>query len=105
MGQSHMISQIQIVNNQLQVTLQGSIYAEDAATLRKTLLGYVEKGHYSFLIDFSAVDYIDSSGLGTLVAIQHRALRHGGGVAITGLTGLVKAQFELTRLTRVFEMQ
>ena len=105
MGQSRMIKQIQLVNNQLQVTLQGAIHVEEAANLRRTFLEYVESGHYSFLIDFSAVDYIDSSGLGMLVAIQHRSLQHGGGVTITGLTGLVKAQFELTRLTRVFEMQ
>ena len=43
---------------------------EEDATLRRTLLGYIENGHRSFLIDFSAVDYFDSFGLGTWVAIN-----------------------------------
>ena len=100
-----MINQIQLVDNQLQATLQGAIYVEEAATLRETLLIYVDNGHNSFLIDFSAVDYIDSSGLGTLVAIQKRARQHDGGVTITGLQGLVRDLFELTRLTKVFDIQ
>ena len=99
-----MINRIQLVGNQVQVVLQGAIYVDEVATLRETLLLYIDKGHNSFLIDFSAVEYIDSSGLGTLVAIQKRALQYGGGVTISGLTGLVKDHFELTRLTRVFDI-
>lgn len=100
-----MICEVVVINSQVRVTLQGAIYVEDAATLRKTLLDYIENGHASVLVDFSAVDYIDSSGLGTMVAIQKRALQHGGGIVVTGLTGLVKDLFELTHLTKVFEMQ
>ena len=100
-----MIKQLQLVDNQVRVVLAGAIYVAEAATLRETLLIYVDNGHNSFLIDFSAVDYIDSSGLGTLVAIQKRALQQGGGVTITGLQGLVKDLFELTRLTKVFDIQ
>ena len=100
-----MINQIQLVDNQVQATLQGAIYVEEAAALRETLLGYIEKGHNTFLIDLEGVDYIDSSGLGTLVAIQKRALQNGGSVVIKGLRGLVKDLFELTRLDKVFEIQ
>ena len=99
------INQIRLVDNQVQATLQGSIYVEESATLRETLLGCIEKGHNTFLIDFSAVDYVDSSGLGTLVAIQKRALQHGGSVTLKGLHGLVKDLFELTRLNKFFEIQ
>ena len=100
-----MINQIRLVDNQVQATLQGAIYVEEAAALRETLLGYIEKGHNTFLIDLEGVDYIDSSGLGTLVAIHKRALQNGGSVVIKGLHGLVKDLFELTRLDKVFEIQ
>ena len=63
------------------------------------------KGHKTFIIDLGGVDYIDSSGLGTLVAIHKRALQNGGSVVIKGLHGLVKDLFELTRLDKVFEIQ
>ena len=100
-----MINQIQLVDNQVQVKMQGSICGEEAVALRETLLGYIEKGNSTFLIDLGGVDCIDSSGLGTLVAIHKRALQNGGSVVIKGLHGLVKDLFELTRLDKVFEIQ
>lgn len=100
-----MIQEITVIDNQVQVNLSGSIYVEEAAQLRESLIGYIEKGHKTFVIDLGNVDYIDSSGLGTLVAIQKRALQNGGSVIIKNLKGLVKDLFELTRLTKVFEIQ
>jgi len=99
------IQEITVTENNVLVSLSGSIYVEEAAQIRESLIGYIEKGHKTFLIDLSEVDYIDSSGLGTLVAIQKRALQNGGSVIIKGLKGLVKDLFELTRLTKVFEIQ
>ena len=100
-----MIQEITVTDNNVLVSLSGSIYVEEAAQIRESLIGYIEKGHKTFLIDLGEVDYIDSSGLGTLVAIQKRALQNGGSVVIKGLKGLVKDLFELTRLTKVFEIQ
>ncbi|MFZ3100907.1 MAG: hypothetical protein WA131_10090 [Desulfitobacteriaceae bacterium] len=39
------------------------------------------------------------------MTIQKRALEHKGGVVIQGLYGAVQQIFELTRLTRVFDIQ
>ena len=78
---------------------------EEAVQLRAGLIGYIDKGYKTFILDLSGVDYINSSGLGTLVAIQKRALQNGGSVIIKGINGLVKDLFELTRLTKVFEIQ
>ena len=69
------------------------------------LLGYIEKEHKNFIIDFAGVDYIDSSGLGMLVAIRKRALENGGSIVIKGLHGLIKDLFVLTRLDKVFEIK
>ena len=100
-----MIQEITVTEGHVVVSLSGSIYVEEAAQIRESLIGYIEKGHKTFVIDLGNVDYIDSSGLGTLVAIQKRALQNGGSVIIKNLKGLVKDLFELTRLTKVFEIQ
>ncbi|MDU2065354.1 MAG: STAS domain-containing protein [Sporomusaceae bacterium] len=97
-----MVQNVTVVNNEVQVSLSGKIYVEEAATLRQNLIDYIEKGHKDFVINMAQVDYIDSSGLGVLVAIQKRALQNGGGVVIKDLQGIVKELFELTRLTKVF---
>ena len=100
-----MSQEISIKENQVLVKLSGSIYVEEAAQLRARLIECIEKGHKDLLIDLGGVDYIDSSGLGTLVAIHKRALQNGGSVDIKGLHGLVKELFELTRLDKVFDIQ
>ena len=92
-------------DNKVLVNIEGSIYVEDAGALRETLLKHIANGKSVFIIDFAKVDYIDSSGLGVLVSIQKRALQHSGGVIVKNLQGVVKELFELTRLTRVFEIQ
>lgn len=87
------------------VELEGKIYVDDASDLREKLLEQIKLGHKEFLVLMERVIYIDSSGLGVLVAIQKRALEQGGrGVMIRGLNGAVREIFELTRLNRVFEI-
>ena len=100
-----MIQETTVVENQVLVNLSGCIYVEEAAQLRESLIGYIDKGIKTFIIDLGGVDYIDSSGLGTLVAIQKRAMQNDGSVVIKGLHGLVKDLFVLTRLDKAFEIQ
>lgn len=100
-----MIHEITVLEDHVLVTLSGSMYMSDAAQLRENLLVYLDKGNANFIVDLGGLDYIDSAGLGTLVAIQKRALQQGGEIIIRGLKGLVKELFELTRLTSVFQIQ
>ena len=94
-----------IENGQVVVALTGSMYVEEAAILREKLIVFMESGHKQFIIKLNHVEYIDSSGLGVLVAIQKRALQIKGGVTLVGASGLVKELLELTRLNKVFSMQ
>ena len=94
-----------INNGQVIVNLAGSMYVEEAAILREKLIALMESGHKEFIIKLSKVDYIDSSGLGVLVAIQKKALQIKGGVTLVGTNGVVKELLELTRLNKVFTME
>jgi anti-sigma B factor antagonist len=87
------------------VSLLGEMYVEDAAKFREETMKHLESGHINFEIDMAKMDYIDSSGLGVLVALQKRAIQKQGKVVIRGLNGNVKDLFELTRLIRVFEIE
>ena len=99
-----MIKKIEVVNEQVLVMLAGSMYVEDAAAIRENVFNHIENGKTTIVIDLSEVDYIDSSGLGMLVAIQKRAVPKGGSIVLKGPTGLVKDMLELTRLSKVFEI-
>ncbi len=99
-----MFQEFSVVDNEVHVTLTGSIYVEEATAIRGKLIEYIDQGFRRFVITMQNVDYIDSSGLGVLVAVQKRAVQNGGGVAIKGIKGIVKELFELTRLNKVFEI-
>ena len=100
-----MVQEINVAENHVQVNLSGSMYVAEAAILRENLIDHIAKGRKNFIIDLGAVDYIDSSGLGTLLHIRKQTLQNGGSVIIKGLQGLVKELFEMTRVSNLFEIQ
>lgn len=100
-----MTQETKLVNEQIQVILAGSIYVEDARAMRESLTALIEKGQNTFLIDLAQVDYIDSTGLGMLISIKKHAMKNGGNVSLLGIQGIVKEVFELTLLTKVFEIE
>ena len=101
---TRMLLELQVTPRQLQVALSGCIYAEESVTVRERLLDYIARGHTLISIDLSGVDYIDCSGLGTLVFINEQAREKGGLVKITGLDGRIKHLFELTQLNIIFNI-
>jgi anti-sigma B factor antagonist len=93
-----------ISGKQVLVELSGSIYIDDSVKLKEILFSYISVGVPCFLIDFSKVEYIDSSGLGVLVGAHNKAKEKSGGIKIKGLHGIVKSVFCLARLETVFEI-
>lgn len=92
-------------DQEIYVDVGGKIFVEDAALLREKLQDLIDRGNHRFVINMQKATYIDSSGLGVLVALHKRALQQNGGVVIMGLQGVVKELFIMTRLNKVFEMQ
>lgn len=100
-----MVQEISVAEDHVQVNLSGSMYTAEAAMFRASLIEHIAQGHKNFIINLGAVDYIDSSGLGTLLHIRKQTLQNGGCVIIQGLNGLVKELFEMTKVSNLFEIQ
>ncbi len=96
--------EIKVQQHEVHVFLDGKIYVEDASVLREKLFEQIEQGHSRFIFDLYNLTYIDSSGLGVLVAVHKKALERKGGIVVKGLQGAVKELFLLTRLNKVFEI-
>lgn len=77
--------------------------ARIADELKDQLLAVVRDGHARIALDLSGVDFVDSSGLGALVAVR-RQLEGQGELAIAGVRPAVMKLFRLTRLDRVFRL-
>lgn len=61
-------------------------------------------GAHEVVLDLSAVEFLDSSGLGALVAVM-KLVSPGRGFALTGLTQPVRKVFTLTRMDSVFTIR
>lgn len=100
-----MINKITVAEDFTLVRLSGSLYSEEAAQIRESLIGYIEKGHKNLIIDLGGVDYIDKYGWVTFVAVHKQAMQSGGSVVIKGTKGIVKDSFEMIRLDKVFAIK
>ncbi len=79
----------------------GEIDLSNSAQLRKHVLNALNLVD-TVLVDFSAVDYIDSSGIAALVEGLQYAQEHGKSFALFRPSPRVRSILELARLDKVF---
>lgn len=77
--------------------------ASSASAFRETLVGHIDGGARSLVIDLSRVAFIDSSALGALIAAVKR-LGPLGVLAVAGVQPAVARLFAITRMDRVFSL-
>lgn len=79
----------------------GRLTMVSTSGLRSLVADTVAAGHTHVVVDLSATDFIDSSGLGVLVAGLKTARQAGGDLRIARPTEQVRMVLELTNLDRV----
>ena len=85
--------------------LEGNVtFGEGTATLRKETRRLLAGGRVYILLNLAGVRYVDSSGLGEMVAALTAARTGGGRVSLLGLSPDVRALFEMTRLVSAFDI-
>jgi anti-sigma B factor antagonist len=86
------------------VAPRGDVDMAVADDVRLKLTELVDRGNLRLVLDLGAVMYIDSSGLGALVAAMKHARAAGGDLKVCALESDVKSLFEMTRLTKVISV-
>jgi anti-sigma B factor antagonist len=86
------------------VAPRGDVDMAVADEMRHRLTGLVDKGQTRLVLDLGGVMYIDSSGLGALVAAMKHARAAGGDIKICMLESDVRSVFEMTRLDKVLAL-
>lgn len=84
------------------LTVSGEIDLNQSPTLRTTLRAKAAAKTPCLLLDFSAVVYIDSSGLATLIEYYQSSRAYSGKLALCSLAPRVRSSFDLVRLSEVF---
>jgi anti-sigma B factor antagonist len=88
----------------LMITGVIELNATNAAAFRDQVRTTLQPQHETVEIDFSTARFVDSSGLGALIAIHKTVCGRGGLVRIIRPTPAVLQILELTRMHRIFEI-
>jgi anti-sigma B factor antagonist len=84
--------------------LEGEININNSPELRKAFDGLIEKSQKKVIVNFSAVSYIDSSGLATLIEMFQRLKKIGGSLRFSNMEQKIRNVFEITKLHKLFEI-
>jgi len=98
-----MTEAIREVQGHLVVAIGGDIDIDRAPAVRRQLIACVNR-QQAVLVDLSAVTYIDSSGIASLVEALQRATGRGTGLRLVAVSPQALRVFELARLDKVFSI-
>jgi anti-sigma B factor antagonist len=79
------------------------VFGEESAYLRDMVKKLIAERN-DLVLNLSGVNYIDSGGLGTLVALYTTARNNGGSIKLANLTQRVGDLLQVTKLVTIFDV-
>ncbi len=98
------VRQVRQEQQTLVVTLAGDVDLHRTPELQQELVRVVERRPRRIVLDLTAVQYMDSSGVASLVKLLSSTRRQNVELKLCGLTHRVRSIFEITRLETVFDI-
>lgn len=87
------------------VELEGRIVlGEESNALRERVKGLLAANQKKIVLNMDNVTYIDSAGLGTLVATHHSAKSQSAALRLSNLGSKFQEVLQVTKLLTVFEV-
>ena len=77
---------------------------EGSIALRDAIRGLADGGKKKILLNLAGVKYIDSSGIGELIANYTTVRRQGGQLKLLNLTDKIQSLLVITKLLTVFDV-
>ena len=79
------------------------VLGEESNSFREKVKSLLAAGKKKIILNLAQVSYIDSAGLGTLVATFHSARSQGATLKLTNLGSKFKEVLQVTKLMTVFD--
>lgn len=86
------------------LVLDGQVDMRTSPDLRRHLRRAVRDRCPQVVVDLTSVDFIDSSGLATLIEALKDMSKYGGRLKLVGLGPAARNLFELSNLTSIFDI-
>ena len=82
----------------------GEVDVFTAPQLREALIGAIEDGSRDVVVDLQGVDFLDSTGLGVLVAGLKRVRQYGGDLSLVCTREHILKILDITGLVKVLKV-
>ncbi|MDX2680630.1 STAS domain-containing protein [Streptomyces sp. NY05-11A] len=93
-----------VVNGWSVVEVDGEVDTHTAPMIREGVIKLLDEGHRHFVLDLSFVPFMDSMGLGVIVAITKRIREHEGSLRIASVSGRILRLFDLSGMRESYEI-
>ena len=96
----------EVIDGKGVLKLDGSLNASTVDAVRDQFHRLLEEheGVHHWVLDAKAITFIDSAGLGMLIALLKRLAERGGDLSIAGLSKQTRVVFEITRSYKIFNL-
>ena len=85
------------------IVIEGHLVVGNRQALKQLVLDELARGERQFRVDFRRTRYVDSSGLGVLLAMAKRVTEEHGSFRLANLDADLRTLFELTKLDTLFQ--
>lgn len=82
------------------VSIYGELDVATAPALRERLIALVGEGSHKLILDLEGVDFLDSTGLGTIISALKRVRTHGGDMRLVSTQPRIQRLFDITGLDK-----
>ena len=92
-------------NGSWEITLTGEFDIFNSVNLKNELNKFIEENNADLVLDCDTLSYMDSTSIGSLVAVLKNVKAYGGKVVLRELKPNLLKLFRITNLNKVFEIE
>ncbi len=95
------VQQKTAANGVVVLELSGGIVSGRCTALEEQVMALAAGGHTRVVMDVTGITFLDSAGVGTIVACLTKLKKAGGDLRIAGATGKAEAVLKMTQVDQV----
>ena len=93
-----------VENDMVVISINGQLDSFASRDLKAELQELIDARNYRLLLDLENVNYVDSSGIGAVVAAAQQVRKRKGDVKLFGMAADIRKIFELVGASKVLEI-
>jgi anti-sigma B factor antagonist len=82
--------------------VSGRLTSFETGALRDSISRLLKQGRRDIVLNLSALNYLDSSGIGELARVYVMVVKQGGQMKVVGLSSKIEEVLKITQLYQVF---